>query len=255
MIHPTAIVHKDAEIGQDVEIGPYCVVEKGVRIGNRTRLLAHVVVQECTEIGEDCVIGPFSSLGGPPQDVTYKGEKTRLIIGDRNIVKEFVTMNRGTVGGGGITRVGNDNFFMAYVHIAHDCKVGSHVIMANCATLAGHVQVEDYAVFSGLCAVHQFCRVGRYAFVSGMTGVPKDVPPFVIAAGVRAKLYGLNIVGLERHGFKKEEISLLKKAYRLIFRSTLPLSTSLKIVEDEIKSPYVEEMIEFIRTSKRGICR
>jgi UDP-N-acetylglucosamine acyltransferase len=255
MIHETAIVHRDAEIGEDVEIGPYCVVENGVRIGNRTRLLAHVVVHEGTEIGEDCLIGPFSCLGGPPQDITYRGEKTRLVIGDRNVLREYVTMNRGTRGGGGVTRVGNDNFFMAYVHIAHDCQVGSHVIMANCATLAGHVQVEDYAVFSGLCAVHQFCRVGRYAFISGMTGVPKDVPPFVIAAGVRAKLYGLNLVGLERHGFKKEEISLLKKAYRLIFRSTLPLSTSLKIVEEQIKSPYVEEFIGFIRSSKRGICR
>ena len=257
MIDSTAIVHKDAEIGEDVQIGPYCIVEEKVRIGRGTRLVSHVVLQKGTEIGEGCTVSPFASLGGPPQDVSYKGEETALIVGNNNVIKEYVTMNRGTEHGGGITSVGNNNFIMAYAHIAHDCKVSNNIIMANCATLAGHVEIADFVIFGGLCAVHQFCRIGKYAFISGVTGVPKDVPPFVIAAGDRAKLYGLNVVGLERRGFTKEEITQLKKAYRIIFRSSLPLSTSLRIVQEEIPGEhrYVNDLIEFIKSSKRGICR
>jgi UDP-N-acetylglucosamine acyltransferase len=257
LIDSTAIIHKDAEVDAEAQIGPYCVVEERVRIGRGTTLKSHVVIQKGTEIGEDCTISPFASIGGPPQDISYKDEETSLIIGNNNAIKEYVTINRGTEHGGGITRVGDNNFIMAYAHIAHDCKVGNNVIMANCATLAGHVEIADFVIFGGLCAIHQFCRVGAYAFISGVTGVPKDVPPFVIAAGDRAKLYGLNVVGLERRGFTKEEITQLKRAYRIIFRSSLPLSTSLKIVEEEFagESARVRELLEFIKSSKRGICR
>ena len=255
MIHPTAIVHKNAEIDGGVDIGPYCIIENNVKIKKGTKLIGHVVIQGETEIGENCTISPFASIGGPPQDITYRGEDTTLTIGDNNIIKEYVTINRGTKSSGGITRVGNGNFLMAYVHIAHDCKVGNDVIMANSATLAGHVEIEDFVIFGGLCAVHQFCKIGKYAFISGLTGVPKDVPPFVIAAGNRAKLYGLNVVGLERHSFSKEEITKLKKAYRILFRSSLPLTTSLKIIREELEGKHINELIDFIKSSKRGICR
>lgn len=255
MIHKTSIVDSKAEIDDDVYIGPYCVIEGKVTIKRGTKLLSHVVVQGRTTIGEDCIISPFASIGGPPQDITYKGEETETIIGRRNTIKEYVTINRGTPHGGGVTRIGDNNFIMAYSHIAHDCKVGSNVIMANCATLAGHVEVEDNVVFGGLCAVHQFCRIGRFAFISGLTGVPKDIPPFMIAAGVRAKLYGLNVIGLERNNFSREEIAKLKKAYRILFRSSLPLSTSLKILEEELEGENIKILIEFIQKSKRGICR
>lgn len=257
MIDSTAVIHKDAEIDADAHVGPYCVVEERVKIGKGTVLKSHVVVQKGTEIGEGCTISPFASIGGPPQDISFKDEQTSLIIGNNNVIKEYVTMNRGTEHGGGVTRVGNNNFIMAYAHIAHDCTVGNNIIMANCATLAGHVEIADFVIFGGLCAIHQFCRVGAYAFISGVTGVPKDVPPFVIAAGDRAKLYGLNVVGLERRGFTKEEVTQLKKAYRIIFRSSLPLSTSLKIVQEEFSegSQRVQDLIEFIKSSKRGICR
>ncbi|MCX7965480.1 MAG: acyl-ACP--UDP-N-acetylglucosamine O-acyltransferase, partial [Syntrophorhabdaceae bacterium] len=231
------------------------IIYDKVRIGKGTKLLGHVVIQGNTTIGENCIISPFASLGGPPQDVSYREEDTLLVIGNNNIIKEYVTINKGTIHGGGITKVGDNNFLMAYVHIAHDCKVGNNVIMANCATLAGHVEVDDFAIFAGLCAVHQFCRIGKYAFISGITGVPKDVPPFMIAAGSRAKLYGLNVVGLERHNFTREEIASLKKAYRILFRSSLPLSTSLNIIQEQIGGPHIEELVRFISSSKRGICR
>jgi len=255
VIHPTAIVDKNAEIASDVDIGPYCIIEEGARIGAGCRLGSHVVIQGRTEIGNGCTVSPFASLGGPPKDIGYKYEPTRVIIGSNNTIKEYVTINRGTEKGGGITRVGDNNFIMAYAHIAHDCKVGNNIIMANGATLAGHVEVSDFVIFSGLCAVHQFCRVGKYAFISGLTGIPKDVPPFVIAAGDRAKLYGLNLVGLQRRNFSADELTKLKRAYRLIFRSALPLKTSLKIIREELDGENVAYLIEFIESSTRGICR
>ena len=255
MIHPTAAIHKKAKIAKDVEIGPYCIIEEHVSIKKGTKLFGHVVVQGWTEIGENCTVSPFASIGGPPQDITYKDKETRVIIGKNNTIREYVTIHRGTEHGTGVTTIGDNNFIMAYAHIAHDCIVGSNVIMANGATLGGHVEVADFVSFSGLCAVHQFCRIGQYAFISGLTGVPNDVPPFVIAAGNRAKLYGLNVVGLERRGFSKEEISKLKKAYKLLFRSALPLSTSLKIIQEELKSEHIKTLIDFIKSSKRGICR
>ena len=255
MIDSTAIIHKNAHIDADVDIGPFCIIEENVKIGKGTKILGHVVIQGGTEIGENCIISPFASIGGPPQDLTYKGEDTKVVVGNNNIIKEYVTINRGTPHGKSITKVGNNNFIMAYAHIAHDCIVGSNVIMANCATLAGHVEVDDYVIFGGLCAVHQFCRIGKYAFISGLTGIPKDVPPFIIAAGPRAKPYGLNVVGLERHNFSKEDILTLKKAYRLLFRSSLPLNTSLKIIQEELEGAYIKELLDFISNSKRGICR
>lgn len=253
MIHPSAIIDRDAQIDEGVEIGPYSIVGSAVRIGKGTRLMGHVNIQGRAEIGEDCVIHPFTAIGGPPQDVTYLGEDTACIVGSRNIIREYVTINRGTKGHD--TIVGNDCFLMAYSHIAHDCKVGNGVIMANCATLAGHVEVADFAILGGLCAVHQFCRIGKYAFLSGLTGVPKDIAPFVMAAGDRARLYGLNVVGLERRGFSKEEIGKLKNAYRLLFRSKLPLETSLKLIEEELDGENIAELLAFIKSSTRGICR
>ena len=254
MIHPTAIIEKGAEIADDAAIGPYCVIGGNVVIGAGTRLISHVTVDGRTTIGSSCTIHPFVSLGGPPQDITYQDEETTCLIGDNNVIREYVTVNRGTKSSG-TTRVGNNNFIMAYSHIAHDCVVGSNVIMANCATLGGHAHVDDFAILSGLCAIHQFCKVGKYAFVSGLTGVPKDVPPFVMAAGNRATLYGLNVVGLERRGFSKEEIATLKKAYRILFRSSLSLQASLEKIEEELDGEHVRELVTFIRASERGICR
>ena len=254
MIHPTAIIEKGAEIAEDADIGPYCVIGGNVVIGAGTRLISHVAVDGRTTIGSSCTIHPFASLGGPPQDITYKGEETTCLIGNNNVIREYVTVNRGTKSSG-TTRVGSNNFIMAYSHIAHDCVVGSNVIMANCATLAGHVHMDDFVNLAGLCAIHQFCRVGKYAFVSGLTGVPKDVPPFVMAAGNRAALYGLNVVGLERRGFSKEEIATLKKAYRILFRSSLSLQASLEQIEEELDGEHVRELVTFIRASERGICR
>ncbi len=254
MIHPTAIVDKTAELDADVDIGPYCVIGPRVKIGKRTKLIAHVSIQELTEIGESCSIYPFAAIGGPPQDITYKGEDTTCVIGSNNTIREYATVNRGSKSSGS-TIVGSANFIMAYAHVAHDCRVGSHVIMANCATLAGHVHVDDYAILSGLSAAHQFCRIGKYAFISGLTGVPKDVPPYMMAAGNRARLYGLNSVGLERRGIPKAEIVKLKRAYRILFRSSLPLEKSLKIVEEELDGDYVKDLVTFIRSSERGICR
>jgi UDP-N-acetylglucosamine acyltransferase len=254
MIHPTAIIEKGAEIDESAEIGPYCTIGKMVTIKKATRLLGHVNVEGNTEIGESCVIHPFASLGGPPQDITYRTEETLCTIGSNNVIREFVTINRGTKSSGA-TVVGNNNFIMASSHIAHDCRVGNNIIMANSATLAGHVHVADKAILSGLCAVHQFCSIGKFAFISGLTGVPKDIPPFVIVAGNRARLYGLNVVGLERNGFSKEEIAKLKKAYRILFRSSLSLEVSLRMVEEELNGENIAELLQFIRSSERGICR
>jgi UDP-N-acetylglucosamine acyltransferase len=255
MIHPTAIVESGAQLAETAEIGPYCVIGSKAKIGAATRLLNHVSVEGRTEIGEHCTIHPFASIGGPPQDITYKGQDTQCIIGDYNTIREYATINRASTKADGITRVGNHNFIMAYSHIGHDCIVGNHVTMANCANLAGHVRVDDYASIMGLSAVHQFARVGMYAYVGGITGVPNDIPPFVMAAGSRAKLYGLNVVGLERRGFSKEDIAELKRAYRFLFRSALSLEAALIKIDQELAGDHVRELVAFIRSSERGICR
>ncbi len=257
MIHPTALVDPKAEIGQDVEIGPYSVIEKGVSLGEGTKIGPHVVIREGTRIGKRCQIFQFSSIGEAPQAVAYRGEPTLLQVGDDNIIREYVTLHRGSVKGGGRTVLGNENFIMAYSHIAHDCQIGNHVVMANVATLAGHILIEDHAIIGGLVAVHQFCRVGAYAIVSGFTGVAQDVPPYTMAAGDRAKLFGLNTVGLKRAKFPEETMKALKKAYRILFRSCLTRENAMrKIGEDDIfQVPEVQHLLQFIQHSKRGICR
>jgi UDP-N-acetylglucosamine acyltransferase len=257
MIHPTAIVDPKAEIGGDVEIGPYSVIESDVSIGEGTRIGPHVIIREGTKMGKGCRVFQFASIGEAPQFFGYKGEKTFLQIGDRNIIREFVTLHRGTVKGDGKTVIGNDNYLMAYSHIAHDCQVGNQVVMANGATLGGHILIEDHAIIGGLSAVHQFCRIGTHAILSGITGVSQDVPPYMMAAGSRARLYGLNSVGLKRHHFSEQEIKALKKAYRIIFRSGLTLEKAVKAVqEDDIfQIPKVQHLLQFIQHSKRGITR
>ncbi len=255
-MHPTAIVDKGASVDDDVFIGPFCIIGRGVRIRRGTRLISNVIVEGKTEIGEETTVYPFTSIGLPPQDLKYRGEETGVSIGDRNIIREYTTIHRASIGGDGVTVIGNDNFLMAYVHIAHDCKIGSHIIMANAATLAGHVTVEDYAVIGGLVAVHQFTRIGAYAMVGGFSGIGQDIPPYMIASGARARLFGLNTVGLKRHGFSDTSIAELKRAYKILFREKRTLRDAIKKVQTEL--PYTDEirhLIEFIEKNKRGICR
>jgi UDP-N-acetylglucosamine acyltransferase len=255
-IHETAIIDPKADIGPGVEIGPYCIVRKGVRIGQNTKLIANVIVEGATEIGENCILYPFSSIGLAPQDLKYKGEHTRLVIGSNNTIREYVTIHRASVGGDETTRVGSNNFLMAYVHIAHDCRIGNHVIMANAATLAGHVVVEDYSVIGGLVAIHQFTRIGRYTMVGGFSGIGQDIPPYMIASGARAKLFGPNAIGLKRHGFSDQTINAIKKAYKILFREKRTLKDAVKKVREEFgDSPEIRLLIEFIEKNKRGICR
>ncbi len=257
MIHPTAIVDPTAEIGEGVDIGPYSIIRKEAHIGRGTRIGPHAVIGEWTRIGEQCQIFQFASVGEAPQALAYQGEKTLLEIGNQNIVREFVTLNRGPAGGGGRTVIGNRNLFMAYAHVAHDCQIGNQVILANGATLAGHIMIEDHAIIGGLSAVHQFCRIGAHAFISGMTGITLDVPPYMLASGSRAKLFGLNTVGLKRFKFSEATVRALKKAYRIIFRSSLTLEKAMnQLSEDEISQlPEIQHLLRFIRQSKRGISR
>lgn len=256
MIHSTAVIDKSAEIASGVEIGPYAVIGKGVIIGEGTKIGAHAVIEGPARIGRECRIFPFASIGSIPQDLKFRGEHTELIIGDRNTFREFVTVNRATAGGGGKTVIGSDGLFMAYSHIAHDCHIGDFVIMANAATLAGHITIEDHAIIGGLVAVHQFVRIGAYAMVAGFSGVSQDIPPYILASGNRTRLYGLNIVGLRRHGFNPETIAKLKMAYRILFRSGLPMSKAVEKVKKEIQGCVeVDHLISFIEGSKRGICR
>lgn len=255
-IHQTAIVHPKAEIDRNVVIGPYSFIGEKVKIGKGTKIGTHVVIEGWTEIGEDCTFFHMASVGTIPQDLKFSGEQTRLRIGRGNTFREFVTLNCGTRAGGGETIIGDHNFLMAYAHVAHDCKIGNHVIMANAATLAGHIHIGDYAVIGGLVGIHQFVRIGAYALVGGCSAVAQDVPPFMCVAGVHAKLYGLNLVGLKRHGFTEKRIQDLKKAYRILFRSKLPLREAIKKVQDELeRSDDIRALIRFMESSKRGICR
>lgn len=255
-IHATAIVAPDVKLADGLNIGPYCIVGSGVKLGKNTRLISHVFIEE-TEVGDDCIIYPFATIGLPPQDTKYKGEKTKVKIGNNNIIREYVTIHRASVGGDGVTSIGDNNFLMAYVHIAHDCKIGNSVLMANVATLAGHVVVEDFAVIGGLVAVHQFTRIGTYSMIGGFSGVGKDVPPYTIVSGARARPYGLNIVGLKRGGFKESTIRDLKQAYKILFRSKLTLREAIEKVRREIKaSKEIRHLLGFLECSnKRGICR
>ncbi len=254
--HPTAIIHPGARLAADVTVGPYAVIGEHVSIGAGTQIGAHCVIEGWTEIGEACVFSHFVSAGTPPQDLKFGGEESRLIIGHHNTFREFVTLNRGTHHGGGATRIGHHNFLMAYVHVAHDCTLGDHVIMANAATLAGHIAVGDHAVLGGLTGVHQFVRIGAYAMIGGCSAIAQDVPPFVSATGNRAKLFGLNLVGLKRNGFSEERIAALKKAYRILFSAHLAMKDAIKQAREESGGQTdVETLVRFVETSERGISR
>jgi UDP-N-acetylglucosamine acyltransferase len=256
MIHPTAIVHKGAELGTDVEIGAYSIIGPHVKIGDNTTIMHHVVIDGHTTLGKGNVIHPFCSIGGPPQDITYKGEDTKVIIGDHNTIREYVTINRATTKENWVTVMGNYNYIMAYAHIAHDCVLGDRIIMANVATLAGHIRVGNYAVLGGLVAVHQFVRIGAYAFIGGKTGVDRDIPPFTIAAGPRAQLYGINRRGLVRMGFGQEVLDALKNAYRLVSKRELRLKEALQRAREELPDiPEVKMFLDFYEGSKRGVLR
>lgn len=256
MIHNTAIIDSKAELDSRVEVGPYCIIGPHVKIGKDTKLGPHVVVDGWTQIGEGCRIFQFASIGAIPQDLKYKEEESWVIIGNNNVIREFVTVNRGTAKSGGKTIIGDNNFLMAYSHVAHDCRIASHVILANAASLAGHIKIENYAIVGGLVGVHQFVRLGCYCIIGGGSGVNQDIPPYMMANGQRARLYGLNTVGLKRHNFSKEAISNLKKAYRIIFRSGLTVKKALDQVQAEMdNSPEVDHLISFIKSSERGITR
>ncbi|HET9269013.1 MAG TPA: acyl-ACP--UDP-N-acetylglucosamine O-acyltransferase [Vicinamibacterales bacterium] len=255
-IHPTAIVHAGARIGRGSVIGPYCVIGPHVSIGERCRLGASAVIDGQTTIGDETEIFPMASIGLAPQDLKYHGEPTRLTIGRRNIFREFVQINRGTEGGGGETRIGDGNLFMAYVHVAHDCHVGSNTIFGAHATLGGHVTVEDFANISAGSAVHQFCRVGPYAFIGGYSVVTKDAAPYARTIGARpARVFGVNSIGLTRRGFTPDSISQLKRAYRYLLQSKLNTSRALAAIERDasLTAPEVAALVDFIRTSKRGV--
>jgi UDP-N-acetylglucosamine acyltransferase len=256
MIHPTAIIDSKADIDSNVDVGPYSIVGANVQIGSGTVIGPHVVIQPYVEIGPDCHIFQYASIGAVPQALKFQGEETYVKIGRGTVIREFVTVNRGTGFGGEITEVGEENLLMAYVHIAHDCKTGRKVILANNATLAGHIVIEDYVTVGGLVAIHQFVRIGNYAYIGGKSAVVKDIPPYVIAAGDRAKLHGLNSVGLKRHEFSQETLSSLKKAYRIIFRIGLTLNEAIERVKAEVEQvPEVDDLIRFIKSSERGITR
>lgn len=252
-IHPSAVVAPGAILGAGVTVGPYAVIEDDVRIGDGTVIDAGAQIKRFTTLGAGNHVHSMACVGGEPQDLKFHGEETRLEIGDRNKIREFSTIHRGTEGGGGVTRVGSDNLMMAYSHIAHDCIVGDNNVLANAATLAGHVIVGSEVVVGGLSAVHQFVTIGDFAFIGGKTGVAQDVPPFMLAVGERATLRGLNLIGLRRHGFSSEEISALKSAYKLIWRSNQERNEVMQQVETELGSfPQVMKLLEFIRASKRG---
>jgi UDP-N-acetylglucosamine acyltransferase len=255
-IHPTAIIAADAQLEEGVEIGPYAIIGADVQIGKNTVIGPHTVIDDYTHIGEGCRIFQFCSIGAPPQDLKFGGEKTRVVIGNFNTIREFVTIHRSTTADIGVTIIGDHNLMMAYAHVAHNCKLGNRIVMANAATLAGHVHVEDYAIIGGLSAVHQFSRIGAHCIIGGASGVAKDVPPYTLANGNHAKLFGLNLIGLKRRNFSEDTIKSLKKAYQIVFRSQLLLKDALNKAENEVEAfPEVRHFIQFIRESKRGVCR
>ena len=254
-IDPTAIVHQGAVIGSGTVVGPHAVIGPNVRIGKRCRVGASAAIDGDTEIGDDCKIFPFTSVGLVPQDLKFSGEHTRLVVGHRNVFREFVTVHRGTRGGGGLTKIGDDNVFMAYAHVAHDCIIGNRTIFGNGATLGGHVVVEDEAAISAYSGVHQFCRVGRQAFIGGYSVVTKDALPYGKTVGNRARIYGLNTIGLVRRSCSPETIAKLKRAYRYLLQSKLNTTRAIQHISDDdsLVCPEVQYLVEFIRTSERGV--
>ncbi len=255
-IHPTAVIHKEAEVGKGTRIGPYAVIGNRVRLGEQCEIGSHVVVDGDTRIGDRCRLFPFVSIGMEPQDLKYRGEPTRIEIGDGNKFREYVTVHLGTAGGGGITKVGNDNLIMAYSHIAHDCLVGNSTVLANGATLAGHVQVEDFATIGAFSGLHQFCRVGRYAYIGGYSVVTKDALPYVLTVGNRARIFGINVIGLRRRNFSPATVKILQDSYRTLFQKKIPFRRALETVERKYgREADVAYLLEFIQTSSRGIAR
>jgi len=256
-IHPTAIVNPAAEISPEADVGPYCIIGADVRVGARTRLMAHVFLEGRLEVGEDNIFYPYSSIGVAPQDLKYAGEASETRIGHRNKIREFVTINRGTTGGGMVTAVGSDNLLMAYVHVAHDVIITDHVILANNVTFAGHVYVGEYANIGGHCGIHQFCRIGRHAIIGSYSVINQDVLPFSKTAITReVGVYGANRVGLERRGFDADRIEALQNALRVLTRAGLNTSQAIARIEDEVpQTDEVREILEFIRTSKHGFIK
>ena len=256
MIHPTAIISENAKLGENVSIGPWTIVGAGVEIGDGSQIGSHVVIKGPTKLGKNTKIFQFASIGEDPQDLKFHGEHTVLEMGDNNIVREFVTINRGTQVGGAITKIGNNNLFMAYVHIAHDCLIGNNNIFANNASLSGHVIIEDYVNLAGFTAVHQFTRLGAHSFVAGGSMVVKDVLPYLLVSGDPAEPYGLNIIGLQRRGYSPPIILILRKAYKIIFRKNLVLDEVIHSLEALRKDcPEVQLLIDGIQSSERGIAR
>ncbi len=255
-IHQTALINHQAELDKEVEIGAYSVVGAGVKIGKQTRVASHVVIEGRTSIGQGNTIYQFATIGSKPQDLKYRGEASELIIGNHNTIREYVSLNPGTAGGGMVTRVGDHNLLMMHCHIAHDCLIGSHNIIANGATLGGHVVVGDYVIVGGLVGIHQFARIGSGAILGAGSMVSKDVPPFCNATGDRARLRGLTLEGLKRRGFTTTAIDALKKAYRIIFQSKLKTKDALEKVRREVSpTAEIDILLAFISQSQRGICR
>jgi UDP-N-acetylglucosamine acyltransferase len=255
-IHPTAIVAPGAELDDEVEVGPYAVIGEHVRIGRGTRVGPHAVIENRTTIGAGSRIFQFAAVGAIPQDLKYRGEPSELVLGERNVVREFATLHIGTEGGGGVTVVGDDNLLMNFCHVAHDCRIGSRAVLANGATLGGHVTVADHVIVGGLAAVHQFVRLGESAMAAGGAIVVQDVPPYCVAAGNRATLAGLNVEGLRRRGFAADVTRALRRAYRAVFRSGVPLRQAVETVRAELGSvAEVARFLDFVETSKRGVCR
>ena len=255
-IHETAIVASEAKIGEGCRIGPFCIVGAEVALGDRVELDSHVVVDGRTTVGDETHVYPFASIGLAPQDLKYAGEPTATEIGRRNQIREFVTIHRGTEGGGGLTKIGDGNLLMAQAHVAHDCQIGNDVIMANAATLAGHVEIADRANVGAYSGVHQFCRVGVEAFIGGYSVVVKDAPPYAVIQGNHAKCYGLNKVGMKRRGYSRETIDKLNHAYHLLLTAKLNTSQAVERIKEEIKDcQEVDNLVSFIETSKRGIVK
>lgn len=253
-IHPSAFVSPQAEIGENVSIGPCAVIEEDVTIGEGCRIHAFASVKQYTRMGKNNTIHSYALVGGVPQDLKFAGEESRLEIGDNNNIREFTTLHRGTQGGGGVTRIGNNNLIMAYCHVAHDCTLGNNIVMSNGATLAGHVTLFDHVIIGGLSAVHQFARVGRHAFVGGMTGIAQDLPPYMMAIGSRAGIHGPNIVGLRRLGLPSSTVTAVRAAFRLIWQSDMPRREALdKVAVEFANVPEVREVVQFVRESPRGV--
>ena len=256
MLHQTAIISAQAQLGAHVKVGPYSLIGDHVSLHDGVEVAGHVVIEGPCEIGSGTIIYPFASIGQPPQDLKYQGEATRLVVGQRNIIREYVTMNRGTAGGGGLTTVGDDNLFMVQAHVGHDSHVGSHCVFANAGTLAGHVTVADHATIGAYSAVHQFCRVGHYAFIGGFSVVVKDALPYARTVGNHAQCYGANTIGLRRQGFTNEAIRHIQRAFHLLLTSKLNTTQALERLKAELAgTPEIDYLIEFIETSERGVTK